>query len=161
MLAESHYDSAAESLLNDLEFHGHSLSDWSVKLTLQIGNPEDFSDLKELQIELAKKIQMATYYYSISSTVFNVLDSSTHAEKGAVTQAILDEFRERGEHRPTQASMDAIVRGRLQSINNQKLSASIVKNFFKQRLDTLIEIRKILESLSISMSMERKLNADY
>lgn len=44
----------------------------------------------------------------------------------------------------------------MSSTVSASVAAKIVKNFWRQRLDTLIDIRKVLEQVGMSLNVETK-----
>jgi hypothetical protein len=153
--AES-YEEVKASFVENFIFDGASLSEWTKRLYIQIGKDPTQEDMRALWVALTKKMQIAGNYYSISSAIASGIDNGSAGRKADVMTAIARNYEKQGKKRPAEGIISGMADSYMGTALSAKAAAIIVKNFWRQRLDTLIEMRKTLEQLGINMHIERK-----
>ena len=114
----------------------------------------DEISFRELLIKLARNIQVCSNYYSVASSMVEAIGGGNNIKKSDVVNAIVINFQRKGAKRPA-AVIERMADSYLSSTVSAKVAANIVKSFWKQRLDTLLEMRKILEQIGMSLCMWR------
>jgi hypothetical protein len=116
-------------------------------------DPQKF---REVMIQLAKNVQIANNYYSVSCTIEDAISGGNSIKKSDVTAAIVQRYASKGAKRPAATVIDQMAESYMSGTISARVSSKMVKNFWKQRLDMLLEVRKILEQVSMSIHVEMK-----
>lgn len=144
-------------LANNITFYGKSLkehsSDFFIKIPEDKIVPEDFRKIFAKLIDL---IQKAQFYYSISSSVTTTLSSGSTKKKADLIAAIIKSYEIKKIKRPGQEVISAMADSLMSETSNTLTISKIIKEFWKNKLDSLIEIRKCMEQIGINQATELK-----
>ena len=69
---------------------------------------------------------------------------------------IVANYANKGAKRPAASVIEKMAESYLVNTVSAERAAKIVKNFWKQRLDTLLDLRKVFEQIGLSLSVEMK-----
>lgn len=150
------HSAATRDFITQFVFYGKTLSDWSDELAVPIVPQMTPEDMRGLYIKLANNIQIASHYYSISSTINSTLVGGGQMKKADLVTALVETFAKRNATRPAAAVIDRMADSYMKATVSSRVASKIIKEFWKQRLDTLIEVRKCLEQVGISLHTEMK-----
>lgn len=150
------HNDAANDFLNSLTFYGKSLTEHSADFYIEV--PKDISpdSFRTVLLSLMEKVQLAQHYYAIASSIASALANTTVKKKADVVAAIVAEFERKKMKRPGQDVISSMADSYLGSTTNVYTSAKIIKDFWKNKLDALIEMRKCMEQIGISRASEMK-----
>lgn len=157
--AQAH-SAATEIFMDSFVFYGQTLSQWLNELAIDI--PEDIlpEDLQNLYLDVARKIQRASNFYTIASAIHGGLVDGGNIKKSDLVKSLVDQFSDTKKKRPAASIIERMADSYMNATVHTRIAAKIVKDFWRERRDTLIEIRKCLEQVSISIHTEMKyLNA--
>lgn len=133
-----------------------TIHEWSDYLVVKVPKDPNLQDLRSLFILVAKNMQIASYYFSIfanyNSTLLGRLDSA----KAKLTTELVDDYYKRNAKRPAAQVLEQLSLSYLDDINSQIMISKLLKEFFREKRDMLIEVRKCLEQVSLSHHMEIK-----
>ena len=111
---------------------------------------------KKKLVCLAKNIQITSNYYSIASTMVDAIGGGNSMKRSDVINALVANYANRGAKRPAASVIEKMADSYLSSTVSAEKAAKIVKSFWKQRLDTLLDLRKVFEQIGMSISVEMK-----
>lgn len=152
------YSEITATFMTKFVFYDKTLYEWATDLMVKIPNRNnlDANSFRGCLIELATNIQIASNYYSVSSSMADGITGGNSIKKSDVVSAIVDNFAKRGARRPAAAVIERMADSYMSSTVSANVAAKIVKNFWKQRLDTLTDIRKVMEQIGMSLNVETK-----
>ena len=152
------YSEITSSFIQEFVFYDKTLYEWASDLMIQIPSARELDEVsfRELLVKLANNIQISSNYYSVASSMVEAIGGGNNIKKSDVVNAIVLNFQKRGAKRPAAAVIERMAESYLSSTVSAKIAANIVKSFWKQRMDTLLEMRKILEQIGMSLHVEMK-----
>ena len=145
-----------ESFQNAFMFYGKSLYEWMAEMSVSIPRDLTPADLRNLWVEIAVKHQRAANYYSIASAIHGGIVSGGETKKSELVSKLIESYATGRKTRPAAQIIERMADSYLTSTIHTRIAARIVKDFWKERRDTLVEIRKCLEQVSIAMHSEMK-----
>ena len=152
------YSEITSNFIQEFVFYDKTLYEWASDLMIQIPSARELDEVsfRELLVKLANNIQVSSNYYSVASSMVEAIGGGNNIKKSDVVNAIVLNFQKRGAKRPAAAVIERMAESYLSSTVSAKIAANIVKSFWKQRMDTLLEMRKILEQIGMSLHVEMK-----
>lgn len=152
------YTSITESFLSEFIFYEKTLYDWALSLSIDIPSPKtlDLVAFRELLIKLARNIQIASNYYSVACSMVDAIGGGNSMRKSDIVHMLVSNYAAKGAKRPAATVIERMADSYLSSTVSAERAAKIVKNFWKQRLDTLLDLRKVFEQIGLSLSVEIK-----
>jgi len=152
------YSEISASFIQNFNFYDKTLYEWASDLMIEIPRAKDLDSIKfrELLIELARNTQIANNYYSVSSSIGDAIAGGNSIKKSDVVTAIVNGYAKRGAKRPAATVIEQMAESYMSSTLSARIASKLVRNFWKQRLDMLLEVRKILEQIGISLHVEMK-----
>lgn len=151
------YSEITASFIQEFVFYDKTLYEWATDLMIEI--PRESLDevrFRALLITLANNIQIASNYHSVASSMAEAISGGNSIKKSDVVNAIVMNFAKRGAKRPAASVIERMAESYMSSTVSARVAAKIVKSFWRQRLDTLLEVRKVLEQIGMSLHMEMK-----
>ena len=152
------YSEITASFVQEFVFYDKTLYEWATVLMIKIPSAKDLDEVsyRDLLIQLANNIQLASNYHSVASSMAEAIAGGNSIKKSDVVNAIVMNFAKRGAKRPAAIVIERMAESYMSSTVSARVAAKIVKTFWKQRLDTLLEVRKILEQIGMSLHVEMK-----
>lgn len=144
-------------LSDRVKFAGLTLSEWSNELQVLI--PEDIDDLVEISklfIKIAKNYQIAGRAYAQCCATYDIVLSSNATEKNLAIVKIIQNYEARNAKRPAQSLIEAQADEVPKETDSYLLILKILKAYFKNQLDSLLETRKALEASTMASSTHLK-----
>lgn len=150
------YQDLSDTLMANIKFYERSLTEWIDHLAIEV--PKDITpqDLRNLFAQVAKNIQQASYFYSVCSTYNGTLSSKTDSAKASIIAQYVKDYSHRDAKRPAAAVLDSVAESYFSDVSLQLAISRVLKEFWKERRDTLVEVRKSLEQITMSQNMEMK-----
>lgn len=150
-------DVFTDQLSKSLTFYGKSLACWEDELAVVIPDDKPTNDLIiSLYIELANKIQIANHYYVISSTASNVSASGINIKKADLITALVSYYHANGAKLPPNTVLEKMADAYTRKLSNINSISKIVKDFWKEKLNTLREVKSLLSNIGIATATELK-----
>lgn len=146
----------AAEFAKQLEFFGKTLDEWSAQLSIFIPKDPPPPVLRALFVDLANKIQIASHHCSIASAINTAIENSSRMKKSDLVTTIATSYEKRNAKRPAGTVIERMADSYMRSAESTKAAARIVKDFWRLRMESLVEVRKILEQISILQSVEIK-----
>ena len=152
------YSEVTAAFVKDFVFYDKTLYEWATELMIHIPKARDLDEVgfRALLIDLANNIQVASNYHSVASSMADAITGGNSIKKSDVVNAIVMNYGKRGAKRPAAVVIERMADSYMSSTVSARVAARIVKTFWKQRLDTLLEVRKILEQIGMSLHVEMK-----
>lgn len=152
------YTSITESFVTEFVFYDKTLYEWAKELQIDIpkGKDLDIVSFRSILVSLAANIQVASNYYSVACSMVDAIGGGNNMKKSDIINMLVSNYAARGAKRPAATVIERMADSYLASTVSAEKAAKIVKNFWKQRLDTLLDLRKVLEQIGLSLSVEMK-----
>ena len=152
------YTSITDTFVSEFIFYEKTLYEWTEFLSVKMPNPKDLDivEFRSLLMVLAKNIQVASNYYSVASTMVDAIGGGNSMKKSDIINMLVSNYAARGAKRPAATVIERMADSYLSSTVSAEKAARIVKSFWKQRLDTLLDLRKVFEQIGVSISVEMK-----
>jgi len=152
------YSNISSTFIQSFMFYDKTLYEWASELMINIPPAKELdpSKFREVMITLAKNVQVANNYYSVSCTIEDAISGGNSIKKSDVIAAIVQRYASKGAKRPAATVIDQMAESYMSGTMSAKVSSKMVKNFWKQRIDMLLEVRKIMEQISMSLHVEMK-----
>lgn len=152
------YSEITASFIKGFVFYEKTLYQWASELMIDIPNAKDLDSLKfrEILLALATNTQIANNYYSVSASIGDAIAGGNSIKKSDVVTAIVQTYAKKGAKRPAATVIDQMAESYMSSTLSAKVASKLVKNFWKQRIDMLLEVRKIMEQVGMSLHVEMK-----
>lgn len=147
---------ATESFVENFRFYGKTLKDHSLDLWVEIPDKVTPEEYRTIFTRLGRNIQTASHYYSMANSINHALAGGGSQKKADIMRAISQSYEARKLRRPGQDLISSMADSYMSNTNNVSTASKIVKDFWKHKLDALIEIRKTMEQIGISMMSEIK-----
>ena len=152
------YTSITESFVSEFVFYDKTLYEWASHLSIEIPSTKnlDIVGFRDLLVELAKNIQTASNYYSVACSMVDAIGGGNSMKKSDIINMLVANYAAKGAKRPAATVIERMADSYLSSTVSAEKAAKIVKSFWKQRLDTLLDLRKVFEQIGLSLSVEMK-----
>ena len=152
------YTSITESFITEFVFYEKTLYQWAKELQIDIpkGRNLDIVSFRTILVSLASNIQVASNYYSVACSMVEAIGGGNNMKRSDIINMLVSNYAAKGAKRPAATVIESMADSYLASTVSAEKAAKIVKNFWKQRLDTLLDLRKVLEQIGLSLSVEMK-----
>jgi hypothetical protein len=152
------YTTITENFVADFVFYDKTLYDWLLYLEINIPHSKDLDIVKfrSLLLDLVSKLQIASNYYSVASSMVDAIGGGNSMKKSDIINMLVANYAAKGAKRPAATVIESMADSYLSSTVSAEKAAKIVKSFWKQRLDTLLDLRKLFEQIGVSLSVEMK-----
>lgn len=147
---------ATEAFVNEFSFYGRTLREHSDALWIEVPDKPTPEQIREIYIRLIVNIQVASQFLSAASSIHSALMGGGAKTKADIVAAIVDDYKRRGAKRPAGTVIDKMAESYMSDTNSVTVAAKIVKDFWKTRYDALIEVRKMMEQIQLSLVSELK-----
>jgi len=152
------YSEITATFMKEFVFYDKTLYQWATDLMVRIPSNSklDLVSFRACLIDLANNIQVASNYYSVASSMADGIAGGNSIKKSDVVAAIVENFRKTGARRPAATVIERMAESYMSSTVSANVAAKIVKNFWKQRIETLTDLRKVMEQIGMSLNVETK-----
>lgn len=152
------YTNITQSFVTEFVFYEKTLYQWAKDLQIDIpkGKNLDIVSFREILVCLASNMQIASNYYSVACSMVDAIGGGNNMKKSDIINMLVSNYASKGAKRPAATVIERMADSYLASTVSAEKAAKIVKSFWKQRLDTLLDLRKILEQIGLSLSVEMK-----
>lgn len=155
----SENDFLSATFMSAYVFNGKSLLEWHdyfyIKLPTSraVIRPET---MIEFHLKLGVLFQQCAYNYSVASSAATSLDAASSIRKAEVVNSLVGLYERRGGKRPGAQVLSHMADHLIDSAYG-KAGSKVAKDFFREQKESLLEVRKSLEQISIMMHFEQKL----
>ncbi len=150
------YAKIGDQFIHDFVFYGKSLAKWADELAIPVPQKTTPEQLRHLYVKLANNLQIATHFYSVSNSMNTGLTSGTQVRKAKIISRLQTEYEQKEGKKPAAATLERMAQAEMSDAYHNKIAASIIKDFWRDQLNCLTELRKCLESISVNMISEMK-----
>ena len=152
------YTNITEAFAKEFMFYDKTLYQWAGELMIDIPNPKtlDLVSFRTTLLELATKLQVASNYYSVACSMVDTIGGGNNMKKSDIMSLLVSNYAAKGAKRPAASVLERMADSYLTNTVSAEKAAKIVKNFWKQRVDTLLDLRKVFEQIGLSLSVEIK-----
>jgi hypothetical protein len=157
LVGESAQQSAfAEYFIQNFIFYNKSLDEWSLDLQVELPKNASPQDLQKASILLANNLQVAAHFKAIATSIYNALVSGLKLQKDDLTNGLVRNFLRANVSRPAAKVLDSMVESHMKDGALSRESAKLAKDFWTQKYDALVEVRKCIEQINLSIITEQK-----
>ena len=152
------YTAITESFISDFIFYNKTLYEWAKDLQIEIPSTKnlDIVTFRQLLVALAKNLQIASSYYSVACSMVDAIHGGNNMKRSDIINLLVNNYAAQGAKRPAATVIEKMADSYLSNTVSAEKAAKIVKSFWKQRVDTLLELRKVFEQIGLSLSVEMK-----
>ncbi len=152
------YANVTENFISSFVFYDKTLYSWALDLSIDIPTTKnlDIVSFRSLLVVLAKNLQIASNYYSVACSMVDAIGGGNSMKKSDIVNLLVNNYAAKGAKRPAAAVIERMADSYLANTVSAGMAAKIVKNFWKQRVDTLQDLRKVFEQIGLSLSVEMK-----
>lgn len=152
------YSSLTENFISEFVFYEKTLYEWATYLMIKIPSNKDLDlvSFRSCLLQLSKNIQLASNYYSLASSMVDAIGGGNSIKKSDLINIIVNNYQAKSAKRPAASVIEKVAESYLSNTNGAEKAAKIVKSFWKQRLETLLDLRKVFEQIGVSLSVEIK-----
>lgn len=150
------FSELSNKLMEEFMFFDRTLLEWADFLMVNIPPEIDESGFRRCLTDLSNKWQIVNNYYSISSALAKAFSGGSEMKKSDVVAAIVARYMKEQKKRPASTTIERMADSYMHNTISTSITSAIVKDFWKQRVDQLLETRKILEQLGMSLHVEAK-----
>lgn len=152
------YSTVTAGFIQEFVFYEKTLYEWANYLMIKVPPAKDLDTIayRELLIKLTNNLQVASNYHSVAASMCDAVAGGNSIKKSDIIAAIVQNYATKGAKRPAGTVIEKMADSYMSSTISARVAARIVKNFWRQRLDTLLEVRKILEQIGMSLHVEMK-----
>jgi hypothetical protein len=152
------YAAITQDFISNFTFYDQTLYDWALSLNIEIPKTKnlDIVSFRALLVLLAKNLQIASNYYSVACSMVDAIHGGNSMKKSDIVNLLVTNYAVKGAKRPAASVIERMADSYLTNTVSAGMAAKIVKNFWKQRVDTLQDLRKIFEQIGLSLSVEMK-----
>ena len=156
------YTKITQTFVSDFVFYDKTLYDWATSLMIEIPPQKtlDIVKFRELLLQLSINLQVASNYYSVACSMADTIGGGNTIKKADIISIIVSNYAKRGAKRPAASVIEKMADSYLSNTVSAERAAKIVKTFWKQRVDTLLDLRKIFEQIGLSLSVEMKFTSN-
>ena len=144
-----------KSFIENFSFYGKSLDEWGRYLQVVIPENPAPVELRELFSRTANKTQVAAHYLSVANMINTSLVNGSTEKKAEIISQIVEHYANIDGKRPAAKIIESMAASYLDT-NSTITASKIVKEFFKLKLEGLIEVRKSLEQMNLTITSELK-----
>jgi hypothetical protein len=157
LIAQSETQSAyAQYFIENFMFYGKSLDDWSIDLQVEIPRQPRQHQLQDISVTLATNIQIVAHFKAVANSIYSGLLSGLKLQKDDLINALVRHYLRSNLDRPAVKVLDSMAESYMKDGAISRESAKLVKDFWTQKYDALIEVRKCLEQINLSIITEHK-----
>jgi hypothetical protein len=147
---------ATQEFINQMQFYDKSLKEWAREMQIVVKDDLSPQEMRQLYVKLANNLQIASYFYSVASSINSAVVGGGGMKKADLVKMIVANYDVRNARRPAATVIEHMANSYMSGTVNTRVAARIVKDFWRERRDTLTEVRKIIEQIGISMHVEMK-----
>lgn len=144
-------------VMGSLTFFGKSLAVWEDEMVVPIPEgrhaPED---IRALYVDLANKIQQANHWYCLANSSSVISNSGVEIKQAELVTGLMSYYVSQNAKAPPQTVLERMAANYVKKLQNLATVTKIIRDFWKEKLTTLKEVRSILDSLSVSYATEMK-----
>ena len=137
-------------------FYNKSLTEWLDEMAVEMPTEIQPEHLQRVNADIAKKIQRASNFYTIANSIHGGIVGGGNIKKSDLVKSLVDRYATTKRKRPAAAIIDRMADSYMNSTVHTRIAAKIVKDFWRERRDLLVEMRKCLEQIGIIMCAEMK-----
>lgn len=146
----------AEHFIENFSFYGKSLEDWAADLQVKVPEDAEPHELRRLWIRLANNVQIAGHFKAVSTSIYNAMASGMKIQKDDLINALVRHYINAGIRRPAAEVLKSMADSYMKDSTMSRESAKLSKDFWQQKYESLVEVRKCLEQLNMSIITEHK-----
>ena len=150
------HSAATEAFISQLEFYGKTLDQWDIDLAVKIPDNPIPTDMRIIYAALANNIQKITHFLNAADSISSALDAGGKIKHSDLVKIIVESYEVRNAKRPGVDVINRMAESYMRNTVSTRIASKIIKDFWKRKYDTLQEVRKLAESIGISLASEMK-----
>lgn len=152
----SHTQKVIDETWDNYQFDGFTLSEWDDKLFCPIPKSPSSDDMRAIFGKIGEAVQLTTGYYSICNSVYDFLvfiQKNSFDKK--ITQ-IVDDYKNKNAKRPARQIIESLALESLEDVNLQVQIFKVLRNYWKDKKEAMVELRKNAEQIQMATALELK-----
>lgn len=155
-LSETHSD-IHQAVMSEFVWQGKSLLEWMNDCAVQIPDTMTPEQYRQVSALLARKLQKSIYFYTMANMTYTSLSTGSDTARNRIINSLVDSYaKAQGSRRPAKDTLNQMADSKISDVLNHKIAAKMIREFWRDRRDALIEARKLLESIGMSSNIELK-----
>lgn len=152
------YSNITAEFIKNFVFYEKTLCEWASVLMIKVPPAGELDEERftELLVELTNNLQKASNYHSAATSIYDALASGGDMKRSDIINAIVQKHKKDKAKRPAGSIIEAMADSYMNSTLPATIAAKIVKTFWKQRVDTLLDVRKLFELLGMNLAVRAK-----
>ena len=150
------YNDLAPMFIESFRFYDRSLQEWSAAIKIVVPKNPKPQDIQDIFGQLTYAIGLTAHYKAISSSLHLAITNGSNLQKSELIEKLVNDYAAGSARRPAKDVLEHMAESMMKDVINGGLVSKIVKDFWSQKYESLIEIRKCVEQLSLSMVTEMK-----
>lgn len=146
-------------LSKTLQFQGKSLFEWRNELRVEIPQEFNYDNYKIFITSLATNIQRSSGLYNFANSLYSIMTKSSKMKHQELQGILLERYlaNKDGGRVPSQAKLQELANNPLQDTISMIATLKVVRDFFQEQRDNLVELRKTTEPLGYILNIEYKM----
>ena len=156
--AAADYTEINDTFCDSVKFYGKTMHEWSEQLLIKLPSQDKLTptEIKTIYLQLGNNLQQVTYFYTISNSLFNALNSGEGVKRNELIKQIIERYSAANAKRPAATAIEQMARAEMIHIANNRIIAKMLRDFWKEMRECIIDIKITLDQVTLVMSLEMK-----
>lgn len=141
---------------NEFLLNGKTLSAWRQHFKVQIPNNCSLSELRQVAIKLYNVYQEASFFYAEAQAQLSAIQTGGEKLFREAHHKHYTEYKTSGAKLPAADTLRREAEFDIGDVKDAEAQAAVTKNFWKEIVEGLNNQRRLVEQISISLSVESK-----
>lgn len=150
------FQQQVDLLMASIVFYEKTLADWIDHLAIEVPRDANLEDIRSLYVKVARQMQQVSYFLSLCSTYNTTLSAQSDMSRAKFITNLVNSYSDKNARRPAAAVLEQMADKSLEDTNFQLAISKTLRDFWKERRDTLVEVRKCLEQIMMTHLAEMK-----
>ena len=150
------HEAFASMMKEQLKINGQTMEYWNSKFHIDV--PPDLTPAKHQQVasDLISAWQEVSFMYQLAQAKFQGMKKSNESQYLLKFQALTEEYKHTGKRLPSAQTLDSLAKIDIDQFESAITIAEIEMKFWKEMITRLDAKRKIIETVTYSMTSEMR-----
>jgi hypothetical protein len=140
----------------EITISGHTIPAWNERFKIAIPQDINFKEAQLLAVRLMDLLQEASFYLSLAQAKVALMKRGHNSNYLAKFAQLVEEHKSRGGRLPSAQTLETLAKIDGDTAESAYTIADVELKFWKEKLSNLESSRKLLESVTMSLSSELK-----
>lgn len=150
------HEQFAEAVQDRMMIQGKTMDQWRKHFRIEIPENPDITACKEVDMVLMEKYQEASFLKAMADASHLLQKKGYETQYRQKFEALVSEYKQSGKKLPAKDTLSALAAGKVDDIETGVTYAELAVRFWKEILDNLNYVRKVIENATINNSVEAK-----